>query len=162
MTAAAVIAAAVAARIATAAGFATAALFAATALFATAAIAAASFAARIAAAVHPAKQMAVVFAAAAVAARSGTARLFTTARRLTTAAAMMERLGIGSVQHQEGAGQHSRRQHNLTFHFKDSWTNEGGSARKKFANRVGVHNRPPSHSAFIWRWSMGTRQTPVA
>jgi hypothetical protein len=130
---AAVIAAAIAARIATTAGFATTALFATAALFAAAAVAAASFAARIAATVHPAKQMAVVMAAivaARIAARSGTARLFTTARRLTTAAAVMERLRIGGVQHQKGAGQHSRRQHNTTFHWKDSWTNKGGSARK--------------------------------
>ena len=29
---------------------------------------------------------------------------------------MMERLGIGGAQHQEGAGQQGRRQHNMTFH----------------------------------------------
>ncbi len=60
---------------------------------------------------------------------------------------MMERLGIGSVQHQEGAGQHSRRQHNTTFHFKGSWTNEGGSARKNI-RQLGRHPQSP---AFAFR-----------
>jgi hypothetical protein len=33
---------------------------------------------------------------------------------------MMERLRIGGVQHQAGAGQQGRRQYNTTFHGEDS------------------------------------------
>jgi len=128
----------------TAAATAVAAGIAATARLGSAAAArltaAARFAAAVAAlvAVQPAKQMAMMAtAAAAVAAatgiaatarlgrttaarRGGTARLATAsllaARARITTAPVMERLCIGGVQHPNGAGQHSRRQHNTTFH----------------------------------------------
>ena len=136
---------------------------------------AAAIARAVAAVMQPAKQMTTMATAAAVVAaatgiataarlggttaawRGGTARLtaaslLAAATRITTAP-MMERLCIGGVQHPNGAGQHSRRQHNTTFH--------GRTPKQLLVDRHSIAPHAPAGMRFR-RSSALACETPVS